>query len=341
MKTYKLSKNLVGKSKNAFMLALELYNKPTIGYRAESFSILFSNAWELLLKAYIFKAEKGRRLSIFRKKQKNKRRESISLDECLNRVFENANNPVKRNIIYISDIRNEASHLIVKELDPYFSRVFQAGVINYIKFLSKWFGVDLNEDLNPGLVSLISDKDQIADSKNLRLKYNKADLKDILNWVDRFNKLSSLGVEATLSIKHTIAIVRNTKKADIVISSGKGNEQNAVIIEKTKNPDVTHPFTQSSAITQINKRIPKEMRFTTYNFQSFIFVHGYKKSNNDYFYKSKLSNTSQYSQKLIDEIVESINKDINNLKRWGKQYRQYLRSRKKILLRFNFSRYIL
>lgn len=328
MKTYKLSKNLVEKSKNAFMLALELYNKPTIGYRAESFSILFANAWELLLKAYIYKAEKGKRLSIFRKKHKNKRRESISIDDCLNRVFENANDPIKRNITYISDIRNEASHLIVKELDPYFSRVFQAGVINYIKFLNKWFEIDLNEDLNPGLVSLISDKDQIANSKNLRLKYNKVDLKDILSWVDRFNELSGLGTEAALSIKHTIAITRNINKADIVISSGKENVQNAIIIEKTKNPDSTHPLTRSSAIVQINKRLPKGMKFNTYNFEAVVFVHGYKKSNNEYFYKSKLSNTSQYSHKLVDEVIEGVSKDSNSLTRWNNQYRQYLRSKR-------------
>ena len=69
----RLTKTLIYKSKDSFLLALELFNKPTIGYRAESFSILFSNAWELLLKAYIFETSGGRKQSIFRKKVKKQK----------------------------------------------------------------------------------------------------------------------------------------------------------------------------------------------------------------------------------------------------------------------------
>ena len=46
-----LSKQLVDKSVEAFMLGLEIYNKPTIRYRIEGFSFFICNAWELMLKA--------------------------------------------------------------------------------------------------------------------------------------------------------------------------------------------------------------------------------------------------------------------------------------------------
>jgi len=46
----RLTKKLLDKSQIAFLLSLELYNKPTISYRTEAFSIFFTNAWELLLK---------------------------------------------------------------------------------------------------------------------------------------------------------------------------------------------------------------------------------------------------------------------------------------------------
>ena len=42
---------LLEKSKEAFILALELYNRPTLKYHAESCSIFLCNAWELMLKA--------------------------------------------------------------------------------------------------------------------------------------------------------------------------------------------------------------------------------------------------------------------------------------------------
>ena len=49
-----LSQRLIDKSIEAFMMGLEIYNKPTITYRIEGFSFFIINAWELMLKAELF-----------------------------------------------------------------------------------------------------------------------------------------------------------------------------------------------------------------------------------------------------------------------------------------------
>jgi len=94
----KLTKKLLKKSKESFLLALENFNKPTYGYRTETFSILFTNACELLLKTYIFETSGGKKLSIFRRKKRKQKRESLTIDECLNRVFLSNTDPIRRNI---------------------------------------------------------------------------------------------------------------------------------------------------------------------------------------------------------------------------------------------------
>ena len=43
-----LEDRLLNKSQEAFILAIELYNKPTIKYRVEGFSLFICNAWEFL-----------------------------------------------------------------------------------------------------------------------------------------------------------------------------------------------------------------------------------------------------------------------------------------------------
>ena len=50
-----ISDKLIEKSKEAFAVAIEIYNKPTIKYRVEGFSFFICNAWELMLKAYLIK----------------------------------------------------------------------------------------------------------------------------------------------------------------------------------------------------------------------------------------------------------------------------------------------
>lgn len=54
-KTIDLKKKSLDKSIEAFMMDIEIYNKPSIQYRVEGFVIFMCNAWELMLKAYILK----------------------------------------------------------------------------------------------------------------------------------------------------------------------------------------------------------------------------------------------------------------------------------------------
>lgn len=44
-----LSNRLVDKSVEAFIMGLEIYNKPTIRYRVEGFSFFICNAWVSVL----------------------------------------------------------------------------------------------------------------------------------------------------------------------------------------------------------------------------------------------------------------------------------------------------
>lgn len=50
-----VDERLIEKSQEAFLLAIELYNRPTIRYHAEGCCFFLCNAWELMLKAHISK----------------------------------------------------------------------------------------------------------------------------------------------------------------------------------------------------------------------------------------------------------------------------------------------
>ena len=67
---------LLEKSQEAFIMAIEIYNKPTLKYRVEGFSFFICNAWELLLKAYLI--DKGE--SIYYKDDASR---TFSLEVCI------------------------------------------------------------------------------------------------------------------------------------------------------------------------------------------------------------------------------------------------------------------
>ena len=56
-----LKGQLVEKSVDAYVLALETINRLSIKYRVESFTHLICNAWELLLKARVLDVQVSRR----------------------------------------------------------------------------------------------------------------------------------------------------------------------------------------------------------------------------------------------------------------------------------------
>jgi hypothetical protein len=102
----RLTRNLIGNSIDAYVLALETVNRPSIAYRMEAFCFLSCNAWELLMKARLF--HEGQR--IFYRKRRGQLRRSLSLDDCLGRIFTNPDDPVRLNIEGISELRNAGRH---------------------------------------------------------------------------------------------------------------------------------------------------------------------------------------------------------------------------------------
>ncbi|MEW6526391.1 MAG: DUF3644 domain-containing protein [Spirochaetota bacterium] len=59
------SRELLDRSIAAMVAAIDVYNKPDFRYRAESFTILTLNAWELLLKAKWLAMHRNRLSSLY------------------------------------------------------------------------------------------------------------------------------------------------------------------------------------------------------------------------------------------------------------------------------------
>lgn len=88
-----LERRLKDKAIEAFLLAIEIYNKPTIKYRVEGFSFFIINAWELLLKSYIIRRDGNK--AIYYKDNPGR---TLSLENCIKKVFTNENDPLRINL---------------------------------------------------------------------------------------------------------------------------------------------------------------------------------------------------------------------------------------------------
>ena len=121
---------LKNKSKEAFMMAIEIYNKPTIHYRVEGFSFFICNAWELMLKAHII--NKFGESEIYYKDNKER---TISLENCIKKIFTNEKAPLRLNLEKIIELRNTSTHFITEEYEMIYIPLFQSCVFNFIERL--------------------------------------------------------------------------------------------------------------------------------------------------------------------------------------------------------------
>lgn len=161
-------KALLSKSISACIAAMEIYNKPVMSHRDETFAMLAINAWELLLKARLLR-EAGNDLRAIQvlvpivgkdgKPTKRMRADcnragnpkTITFGEALHRVANlktlSLDPACAANLLSLIEIRNNAAHFI--HLDAEMARrthgVGCACLRNYAAAISEWFDQDLSE----------------------------------------------------------------------------------------------------------------------------------------------------------------------------------------------------
>lgn len=237
---------LVGRSLDAFTLAIEVYNRPSMKNRVEAFAIMMVNAWELLLKAEILKVDGY--AAIFYDESK-----SIAIKDAVKKRLQE-NDPVRINLETLIDLRDNAIHLLIPELQPQLSRLFQATVLNYQTRYRNEMGNSPLAGQSVGMLSLVVDG-PAPEIAVIKRTYGQQAASSVLKFLKQFdqNAQDLDSTEFSISFDYKLALVKRKDESDLSLSVGDGGE-GAVIITQTKDPDVTHPYHMKEALEQINER---------------------------------------------------------------------------------------
>jgi len=159
---------LADKSLASMLSAIEVYNKPDFRFREEVFTILATNAWELLLKARVLQLANNKMPSILRYEKRQLQDGSMStklyrvknragnyctinlfkaFDVLVNDYGDSIPNAVRDNIEAVVEVRDNAVHFMNAEL-ALAKRVHEIGtatIKNYIHLARKWFAIDFGQ----------------------------------------------------------------------------------------------------------------------------------------------------------------------------------------------------
>jgi len=137
---------LILKSREAALSAVQIYNNPFTGFKTESFIVLFMVAWTYL--AHAFFRDKKIEYRYYKITKSGKRRfvnkdgliRYWELSKCISEIGNELSKATKNNLEFLIGLRNEIEHKKAGGLDSYLSGRYQACALNFNFYLKKFFG---------------------------------------------------------------------------------------------------------------------------------------------------------------------------------------------------------
>ncbi|WP_290068890.1 DUF3644 domain-containing protein, partial [Lactobacillus intestinalis] len=304
----------VDKSIEAFVMGLEIYNKPTIKYRVEGFSFFICNAWELMLKAELLNQGK----SIYFKDKPDR---TISLEKATKLIYPDKNTRIRLNLEKIIELRNISTHFITEDYEVKYAPLFQACVLNFTNELIRFHNKDITEHIPQNFLTIHANYEPLS-NEEIKLKYPSEVAQ---KFIQQANKIDVLNKEYNsekfaINIAQKLYITKDRKKADFSVKIDRDSENHVAIVKELKDPSDTHKYSYNNIITAVNERLKKRNIQLGYKsgFNSYVlslFIEFYNiKSDSKYAYKHCIGKQTSYtySQQLVEFIVSQIKKDPND-----------------------------
>lgn len=315
----KLENRLLEKSKEAFAMAIELYNKPTIKYRVEGFSHFICNAWELMLKAHLIKS-KGES-SIYYKDNPGR---TLSLENCIQNVFTNNKDPLRLNLEKIIELRNTSTHFVTEEYEMVYVPLFQSCVFNFNEKMMAFHSIDMTTIIPQNFLTL-STSMKALDESEIIAKYPEEIATKLLDVKNNVDELScNNNAKFAIRIEHYHYITKKREEATSIVGIDNSVDAKVKIVRELKDPNNTHKYTAKQCISIVRENLLKDgiklvyneetVKFTSYHFQNFAKYFGLK-DNEKFCYIHKQFSMPQYSysQQAIDFIISELKKDPENI----------------------------
>lgn len=310
---------MVDKSIEAFLMGLEVFNKPTINYRTEGFSFFICNAWELMLKALLLK----RGQSIYYKDQPDR---TYDLLKVVYLVYTDKRQPLRINLEKIINLRNTSTHFITEDYEAIFAPVFQSCVVNYVNELLRFHNRDVSNYLNRSTLTLTTNIKELS-NEQIKAKYPDEIAQKLIftkNDIDVTKKIEDSNKFA-ITVRHELVITKDQNKANFSVKINKNAENDIAIVKELKDPADIFKFSFKNLVRDIDNRLKKQkipFSYTTKNGESlkksfngyvlsqFISYYNIKRDKR-YSYAHKIGNLIEYtySQQASEFIVNQIKQD--------------------------------
>jgi hypothetical protein len=251
---YSEKRDLIDKSREAMLSAVQVYNNPVMSFKTEAFIVLAIIAWTYMLQAhfrskridYRYFSKKGSRKKYVRNPDGSIR--YWDLTECLSKDTCPLDADTKNNLRFLIGLRHQVEHKKAVGLDSYLSARYQACALNFNHYLKQLHGDRFGLDNSLALSLQFAELDH-AQSKIIKDK-EKLIPEGIISYVAAFdNRLSNAEIESerfAYRLLFTRVVAKRKGQADRVIEfidpkseMAKGIAEEYWVKEETEKPKLS------------------------------------------------------------------------------------------------------
>jgi len=287
------------------ILAVQIFNSPSICFKAEVFTVLSNIAWTYLC---------HERLTQLKKKIATKEGRTLSLSEMWAKPELKLSPAIRANLSDIKELRDLSEHETLRRADHLWLGLFQANCLNFDTVITDWFGKELS----------------LKEELSFSLQFSKADLEQLstLNEFDVPEKIRAFN--ASLRAKHPLEILDNAdyeftvfytltggskSKSHIRFLSPETEEGKCIsnVLIKLRPADDMYPFRAKAVAKEVQKL--SKTKFSIYDHTQAVSRHKIrppngqpdeKKTNSRYCIYHKAHKDYTYSQEWINVLVSEI-----------------------------------
>ena len=215
------SRASLAKAREAALLAVETYNRPTCGFRSSGYIVLMTIAWTALLHAVFFRA---RQKPFHKKKNRFVKvdgdRKAWELAECVRQFYGQENPPQRKNIEFFLKLRNKIEHRQLPPLDRDIFGECQALLLNFENLLCDKFGERQAMGLSLSFALQLSRERPDAQARAMR-GLAKRQLNSVRKFIEEYRSALSQDVYGKLEYSFRVFLVpklsSNPKAADLAV----------------------------------------------------------------------------------------------------------------------------
>lgn len=252
-----IKSELVKKSREAALSAVQIFNNPNIGFKAEAYIVLMIISWTYLLHAYYrtkkieyrYFTQKGQRREF--DKTKNGAYKHWELEKCLNDAASPIDKDSANNLRFLIGLRHEIEHQMTTKIDDILSARFQACCLNYNEYIKKFFGDDLGIEHH---LSFSLQFSTISTEQKELLEQHKELPSNIQGYIQNFDQALSDDEFANQKYAYRILFVPKT-------ANHKGQADRVIEFVKSDSP-LAEAMNKEYAVireTEKKKLLPKQI----------------------------------------------------------------------------------